>query len=79
MIKHLQTHLVIALAAVLAGFAPASAQDFYEGKQIRLLISTAPGGGYDTYARALPRHTTPYHDARSRIMTPTEPSFGSRR
>jgi tripartite-type tricarboxylate transporter receptor subunit TctC len=41
----------LALAAVPA--AAAESVDFYAGKQIRLAVSTAPGGGYDTYARAL--------------------------
>jgi tripartite-type tricarboxylate transporter receptor subunit TctC len=69
MIKHLQTHLLIALLAGLACVAPASAaQDFYQGKQIRLLISTAPGGGYDTYARALARHMSKHIPGNPRIV-----------
>lgn len=30
-----------------------SAEDFYKGKQIRLIVSTDAGGAYDTYARLL--------------------------
>jgi len=33
-------------------------QDFYKDKQITMLVSTAAGGGYDTYARTLARHMT---------------------
>jgi len=46
--------LTICAALVLA--APARADDFYKGKTINLIIATATGGGYDTYARLLARH-----------------------
>jgi len=29
----------------------ASAEDFYAGKQVRLIVTQPPGGGFDTYAR----------------------------
>jgi tripartite-type tricarboxylate transporter receptor subunit TctC len=32
--------------------------DFYQGKQMRIVIHNLPGGGYDTYARLLARHIT---------------------
>lgn len=32
------------------------ATPFYEGKAIRIIVGTAPGGGYDTYTRLLARH-----------------------
>ena len=51
---------VAALVAVgmIAGarVAPACAQNFYEGKQVTLLVSHPAGGGYDTYARFYGRH-----------------------
>ena len=34
----------------------AAAADFYAGKTIRVTVGLAPGGGYDTYARADARH-----------------------
>jgi tripartite-type tricarboxylate transporter receptor subunit TctC len=40
--------------AVLAGSA--AAQDFYAGKQIRVIVGTGSGGGYDTWARLVARH-----------------------
>src|ERR1041385_6083370 len=36
--------------------APASAQDFYKGKSIRLIVGASAGGGYDTYSRTIARH-----------------------
>jgi tripartite-type tricarboxylate transporter receptor subunit TctC len=39
--------------------APASAQEdvaaFYRGRQLRLIVGTGPGGGYDLFARAVAR------------------------
>ena len=34
----------------------ADAEDFYKGKTIRFVVGYAPGGGYDTYTRAIARH-----------------------
>src|ERR1043166_1884156 len=42
----------LALVAAFAGVTvPARADDFYKGKQIRLIVSTDAGGAYDAYAR----------------------------
>src|SRR5215475_1022072 len=45
-----------ATAAWLILIAPASAQDFYKGKSIRLIVGASAGGGYDTYSRTIARH-----------------------
>src|ERR671919_529647 len=42
-------------AVLLAGHA-ASAQDYYKGKTIRIIVGFSAGGGFDTYARAIARH-----------------------
>ena len=48
---------VWAAAAIwLVAAAPASAQDFYKGKSIRLIVGASAGGGYDTYSRTIARH-----------------------
>lgn len=47
--------------AVAAAPVPAKADDvadFYRGKQIRLVIATEAGGGYDLYSRLVTRHMT---------------------
>ena len=33
-----------------------SAQEFYKGKTIRIIVATTPGGGFDAYSRAIARH-----------------------
>src|SRR5437667_5299695 len=53
--------LALGLAALVALSAPNGAgadavEDFYRGKQIRVVIRAAPGGNYDLYSRLLIRH-----------------------
>lgn len=52
--------LFVSLAALLwiVPFAlPATSDDgFYKGKTVRLIVAFAPGGGFDTYTRAIGRH-----------------------
>ena len=48
---------VVAAGLLLVGNAvSAAANNFYEGKTIRFIVGYAPGGGYDTYTRAIARH-----------------------
>src|SRR5215468_12213198 len=52
--------LALTAATLLIGLAgPAHSDplsDFYKSKDLRVLISTTPGTGYDTYARAVARN-----------------------
>jgi tripartite-type tricarboxylate transporter receptor subunit TctC len=52
----LLTRCVLVAAGLGLVLAPARADDFYKGKSINLVIATATGGGYDTYARLIARH-----------------------
>jgi tripartite-type tricarboxylate transporter receptor subunit TctC len=59
------SRIVMTIATVLLVGAPlaraaGSAQDFYKGKTITYIVSTAPGGGYDTYGRLLARYMNKY-------------------
>jgi tripartite-type tricarboxylate transporter receptor subunit TctC len=59
--RAMSTRLTPAIAAILvalAGAQPAALADpadFYRGKTVEILVGFSPGGGYDTYARALSR------------------------
>lgn len=44
---------LLAMIAILGAAAGARAADFYQGKQIRLVVSTPPSGAYDIYARTM--------------------------
>ena len=48
--------VLISLLSLGGAMSGAHGEDFYKGKQIRLLIGTDAGGAYDVYARALSRH-----------------------
>ena len=51
--------LVLGVAVGFAAAVPAGAQSveqFYKGKQVRMLIGGGPGGTYDTFARIVVRH-----------------------
>ena len=49
---------IVALGfAVIGGYSTGTrAEDFYKGKTIRFVVGYPPGGGYDTYARAVARY-----------------------
>jgi tripartite-type tricarboxylate transporter receptor subunit TctC len=49
--------LAIAIAWVFRGDESVLAQQpFYQGKNLRLIVGTSAGGGFDTYSRAIARH-----------------------
>ncbi len=55
------TALAVTGALALAGGSAAKAQDnFYEGKQIRMIIGYGAGGGYDIYARLITQYMSKY-------------------
>ena len=43
-------------AALAGGTTNASTDDFYKNKTVRIIVGFAPGGGFDTYSRAIARH-----------------------
>lgn len=52
---------VLALGLAAAAGTPALAQEeFYKGKQITMVISAGPGGGYLTYAATMAKHMRKY-------------------
>jgi tripartite-type tricarboxylate transporter receptor subunit TctC len=72
------------VAAVLVGGAPAEADDkeveaFYRGKQIDLIIGSAPGGGYDAYARLVARYMGKYIPGNPILVPKNMPGAGSAR
>ena len=68
------TFLSIFLAAVARpayGAAP-----FYEGKAIRIIVGTSPGGGYDTYTRLIARHLAKHIPGNPTIIVDNMPGAG---
>jgi len=48
--------VAIGFVIVLGTSTNALGDDFYKGKTIRFVVGYSPGGGYDTYTRAVARH-----------------------
>ncbi len=67
------------LQVALAPFAqPAAAQEpFYRDKQIRLIVGSAPGGGYDSYARLIATHLRRHIAGQPVILVQNMPGAGS--
>ncbi len=64
----------IAGLAATAGADPVA--DFYKGKRIKIIQSSAPGGGYDMYARTLARHLTKHIPGKPSILVQNMPGAG---
>ena len=87
MITGLQTgraSMLLPLAATLSfalllvtGLRPAyGAAPYYEGKTIRIIVGTSPGGGYDTYTRLIARHFAKHIPGSPSIIVDNMPGAG---
>jgi tripartite-type tricarboxylate transporter receptor subunit TctC len=70
--------LTIALLAAPGARADAVA-DFYKGRNVNLIVSYGPGGGYDVYARVLARHIGKHIPGNPNIVVQNMPGAGSLR
>ena len=71
--------LALGVAAGIAAATPAGAQSveqFYQGKQIRLLIGGGAGGTYDTFARIVVRHMGDHIPGKPHIIPQNLPGAG---
>jgi tripartite-type tricarboxylate transporter receptor subunit TctC len=50
--------------------------DFYRGKQMRMIIRSGPGGGYDLYSRLLARHLVNHIPGNPTIIAQNMPAAG---
>jgi len=62
---------VLLLSPVVDAAAP-----YYEGKSIRIIVGTAPGGGYDTYTRLLARHFSKHIPGTPAVIVDNMPGAG---
>jgi len=71
---------VVASAVLLCCIAPARAQDdvatFYRGKQLRMIVGSAVGGGYDLFARIVARHIVHHIPGQPGIIVQNQPAAG---
>jgi tripartite-type tricarboxylate transporter receptor subunit TctC len=69
----------IFLGALLAFVQPAEAQEepFFKDKTIRVIVGSAPGGGYDAYARLVSDHMRRHIPGNPQIVVQNMPGAGS--
>ena len=67
---------LVMLVLFLFGAGSAGAADFYEGKKIRLIVSSSPGGGNDTYSRLLARNIGRHIPGNPTIIVQNMPGAG---
>jgi len=71
--------VLVVVALVMAAWTTASAADFYKGKTARIVVSSSPGGGYDTYARYIARHLYRHLPGQPRMIVENRPGAGGLR
>src|SRR5262245_41780697 len=75
---------VAVAALVLAALAASQVRadpvaDFYQGKQINLIVGFGPGGAYDVYARLVGRHLGRHLPGNPTVVVQNMPGAGSLR
>lgn len=76
---------VLALLAVAAcgnssgdggGDSSGSPEEFYDGNTVRLIVASAPGGGFDTYARMIAKHIRKHIPGQPNVIVENMPGAG---
>ncbi|HEU4637693.1 MAG TPA: hypothetical protein VFS84_02480, partial [Candidatus Binatia bacterium] len=69
---------LLCFALILAGLASTSQAQtpYYQGKQIRLIIGSSPGGGYDLWPRMMLRYLTKHIPGNPEIVPQNMPGAG---
>ena len=73
------TSSLFAFALALTFPSPAGADavsDFYKGKDVRMIISSTVGGGYDIYARLIAKHLSKHIPGNPNIVPQNMPGAG---
>jgi tripartite-type tricarboxylate transporter receptor subunit TctC len=68
---------VIVAVTSFSAIAADSVADFYRGKQIRLVVGSAPGGAYDQYARMVAKHLPHRLPGNPTVIVQNQPGAGS--
>ena len=69
--------VVMALFQTMAGQAVYAQDQFYKGKQIRIIVGLSSGGGYDRAARMIARHIGKYIPGNPDLVVQNMPGAGS--
>jgi tripartite-type tricarboxylate transporter receptor subunit TctC len=69
--------VVMGLFQTMAGQAVYAQDQFYKGKQIRIIVGLSSGGGYDRAARMIARHMVKYIPGNPDLVVQNMPGAGS--
>src|SRR5215475_12941550 len=69
--------LSVLVGGLIAAPISASADDFYKGKTLTIVVGFTPGGGYDVNARALARRLADHIPGNPTIIVQNQPGAGS--
>ena len=68
--------VIFSAALLLIAAVSATAQDFFKGKTVVVLVGTAAGGGFDTYSRMMARHIGKHLPGNPSIVVQNMPGAG---
>ena len=57
-------------------FACGQESGFFQGKTVRIIVGTSPGGGFDVYSRTLARHMGKYTAGNPNFIVENMPGAG---
>jgi tripartite-type tricarboxylate transporter receptor subunit TctC len=69
--------ILLATVVVPARLSAEPVEDFYKGKQIRLIVGSSPGDGYDLWSRLIARHLARHVPGRPGIVVQNMPGAGT--
>src|SRR3989339_227656 len=70
-------YLLLSFCLWLPFHATVSAQEFYKGKIMRIIVGFPPGGAFDFYSRGLSRHMGKHIPGNPTIIVENMPGAGS--
>lgn len=76
MIRKYGILLAFVLGSVWMPGASEAAAPFYEGKTIRIVVATTPGGGFDAYSRTIARHMGKHIPGNPTLIVENMPGAG---
>jgi tripartite-type tricarboxylate transporter receptor subunit TctC len=75
--RHFQALWTGWFLAVALATTGATAQNFFDGKTVTIVVGTEAGGGFDLYARAISRHIRKYIPGSPTVIVQNMPGAGS--
>lgn len=75
-VRHWRAAAGLILVTLMTALPAAAEDGFYEGKTVRVIVMTSPGGGYDTYARTIARYLGNHIPGSPSVLVQNMPGAG---